>query len=969
MYHGSGKTSTVEPSAAQRRVHQCIFTTASHFLRSGLVTSGEKAIQNYLLEDLHNYGGGGGHALPLGLRAGVPELAAQVELSQVLKEFDPTLAEQVEHPSSLLYPAKERPRRIPKPFCKLDASYPEYVKRNTRAGLQVLMPKRRIYKIKGRPLYSGAFAVAKNQEEDRAISALCPLNALVDPRKLWKPRFAIMSAMRCMRLEPFKLLRVYKKDARHFFHFLRIGHRWSKYMAHPPLRPTHQHDEHFPVHRGVPMGFTAAAAWAQAYNEAKAKEVGLPAQSRLIDTQPPPSSFPIWGSILDDVWALEECDSYDDPPTTGSKWLADISAAWTRDGVVEHEKKAVEGVSKEEIQGVMVDGVRGCLGVSLQKRGILFEAGMYLLAQQRPLVGEVDRWLGKLSFALSFKACARAVLQDIYTWLAEHRGKSIRARLWPSVRAEIVVSMALIPFLEVDLRAAWSSRVEASDAAPGGHGRAWANMESGLVSEVARLSSHKGVYTNLRTEFGVSLDEQGQCPMQQVKLPISSYQWKTAAREGGYKHITVEEAVALNWSLLSRLQRPTECGQRVLHLVDSAAVTGAYKKGRSASRQLNGCCRQACAIICCSGIDPYFSWVPTDENPADEPSSRHGIRAIGVRTVQPKPAHLQQVSKPHGVDNAHWKDEHPWLKKLLDSQLAESTPAAYCDELPKVFLHLCSGPPRKGDFVDEIIRRARRQGEGVVAVRLDPIIDPTLDLTDGKVVSFIRDLITLDRVYGMLCSPPCSTWSRARHVPLQKCGQQGPRPLRSRINPWICLPQRTPKEVAACNLGSALLLACVYLLGFCRRWRAFEHPRDPGTEPFPSFFSSTASDLLRQQHMRDVVFDQCRFGAAARKPTQLLLNKDDHVQAFHLKFCKHHKHDPHIGVDKHGNFKTAPLAKYPHSLCSQLADLAWNYSTSSFEARNHGVWENVFQAAAFPVEHPADQVATAVHQRNQQFQG
>ena len=754
MYHGSGKISTVEPSAAQRRVHQCIFSTASHFLRSGLVTSGEKAIQNYLLEDLHNYGGGGGHALPLGLRAGVPELAAQVDLSQVLKEFDPTLAEQVEHPSSLLYPAKERPRRIPKPFCKLDASYPEYVKRNTRAGLQVLMPKRRIYKIKGRPLYGGAFAVAKNQEEDRAISALCPLNALVDPRKLWKPRFAIMSAMRCMRLEPFKLLRVYKKDARHFFHFLRIGHRWSKYMAHPPLRPTPQHDERFPVHRGVPMGFTAAAAWAQAYNEAKAKEVGLPEQSRLIDTQPPPSSFPIWGSILDDVWALEECDSYDDPPATGSKWLADISAAWTRDGVVEHEKKAVEGVSKEEIQGVMVDGVRGCLGVSLQKRGILFEAGMYLLAQQRPLVGEVDRWLGKLSFALSFKACARAVLQDIYTWLAEHRGKSIRARLWPSVRAEIVVSMVLIPFLEVDLRAAWSSRVEASDAAPGGHGRAWTNMESELVSEVARLSSHKGVYTNLRTEFGVSLDEQGQCPMQQVKLPISSYQWKTAAREGGYKHITVEEAVALNWSLLSRLQRPTECGQRVLHLVDSAAVTGAYKKGRSASRQLNGCCRQACAIICCSGIDPYFTWVRTDENPADEPSSRHGIRAIGVRTVQPKPAQLQQVSKPRGVDNAHWGDEHPWVKNLLDSQLAVSTPTAYCDALPKIFLHLCSGPPRKGDFVDEIIRRARRQGEGVVAIRIDPIIDPTLDLTDGKVVSFIRDLILLDRVYGFYAVPP-----------------------------------------------------------------------------------------------------------------------------------------------------------------------------------------------------------------------
>ena len=56
------------------------------------------------------------------------------------------------------------------------------------------------------------------------------------------------------------------------------------------------------------MGFTAAASWAQAYNEAKAVEVGLPQDRRLIDDKPPPKQFPIWGSILDDVWALDEVD-------------------------------------------------------------------------------------------------------------------------------------------------------------------------------------------------------------------------------------------------------------------------------------------------------------------------------------------------------------------------------------------------------------------------------------------------------------------------------------------------------------------------------------------------------------------------------------------------------------------------------------------------------------------------------------
>ena len=97
------------------------------------------------------------------------------------------------------------------------------MKRNARAGLQVLKPLKKIYKFKGKPLFSSAFAVAKNAEEDRAISALCPLNALVDTGKMWKPRFAIMSSIRAMHISPERCLRVYKKDARHFFTTSELG--------------------------------------------------------------------------------------------------------------------------------------------------------------------------------------------------------------------------------------------------------------------------------------------------------------------------------------------------------------------------------------------------------------------------------------------------------------------------------------------------------------------------------------------------------------------------------------------------------------------------------------------------------------------------------------------------------------------------------------------------------------------------
>ena len=978
MYSGCSSVSRVEPTLAQTRVHQCIFSTVCSFLRSGLLTSGEEQIKEYLLESVH-YNGAGGQAQPLGLRAGVPDHAAVVDLKGVLDRYDKGLAEQVEHPSSLLFPKKLRPKHIPKPFCKLHETYPEYVKRNVKAGLQTLMPRKSIYKFKGRPLYSGAFAVPKNSEEDRAISALCPLNALVNPAKLWKPRFAIMPMMRTLQISPGKSLRIYKKDARHFFHFLRIGRRWRKYMAHPPLKATPQFSEMFPTHAGVPMGFTAAASWAQAYNEAKAVSVSLPPDSRLIDSQPPPPTFPIWGSILDDIWAIDECDTIDDPPGIASKWMQDMADGWKEDGVVEHEKKAVNGVHKEEVQGVMIDGSHGWLGVSREKRAQLFQAGMYLLAQRRPLVGEVDRWLGKLSFALSFRPCARSILQDIYTWLAQHRGICKRAKLWPSVRSEMLVSLLFIPFMQSNLRSTWCSRVEASDAAPGGHGRAWTQMSETLVAEAARLCSHKGVYTNLESDFGIALNDKGECPMQQVSMPLHQYKWSTAARKGGYKHITLEEAIALNWSLHDRLKRPSELGQRVLHLVDSAAAAGAYKKGRSASRKLNGCCRQACAIICASGIDPYFVWVPTDQNPADEPSSRHGIRAAQQRTVQPKPHHVVTCDDSAKLQSSLPKHPKPttcedvWVRKLVHLGLAQTSRVCSPASLPEVFIHLCSGPRRVGDVCDWVIRQANLDSRAVVAIRIDPCIDSSLSLVNGEVVLNIEHLICSGRLLGILASPPCSTWSRARHVPLSsRHGVQtiGPRPLRSRTDPWVCLADRSKSEIDACSLGSCILLACVYLLGLAHYcWRGLEHPKDPGCEPFPSFFATTACALLQDQGMKSICFDQCRFGAMARKPTQMLVSKSPLVGRLAGHFCNHVWHPPHIGMSSAGGFMTSPLAAYHSDFCLELATLAGRYPRGALDPTHHEQWRVTFEAAAFPFEHPTKQIPSALSKRSVSFQG
>jgi len=880
LFAGAQCGSRLKPSAVQQRIHGIIFDSVVQLLRGGVSASGERQIGDFLRESQHAYWTVGGHCLPLGLKAGVPEKAAVVDLFDVLQKFDMKIAKQVQHPGELLLPRKLRPSRLPRPFCKLDSSYRDYVRRNCQAGLQKLKPLKTIYKVKGKPLYGGAFAVAKNADEDRAISALCPLNALVDVDKLWVPKFAIMPAMRAMTLATGHKLRVYKKDARHFFHFLKIGKRWEKFMAHPPLKAQDGHAEKFPVHLGVPMGFTAAAAWAQAYNEQKAREAGLPAESRLVDGRPPPKGFPIWGSILDDVWAIEE-----DPPAdraVGQEWLQRVSDLWAEDGLAEHIKKAVVGSTCEEVQGAMVDGIGGWVGVSRQKRMSVLEAGLYLVSQRRPLVGAVDRWIGKFSFALGFRSCARSILQDEYSWLDIHRKGSKRAWLWPAVRNEMIMACILLPFLQTNLRAQWCSRVECSDAAPGGHGRAWATLPVDLVAEAARLCTNKGVYTNISTEYGVELNSDGICPLQQVRLPFDKYKWQIVAKPGGYRHITFEEAAALNWSLLDRLKHPKELHSKVLQGVDSAAAAGAYKKGRSASRALNGLCRQACAIICCGDLEPFLAWVPTGENPADAPSSLYGIRAGAVQTKpaarEPRPTAVFNVSSFSRDENetttVHWAKEHETLKRWVAGGLCEqSVDAIYQEGLPQIFIHVCSGPRRRGDYIDQCMKLARQNYQQCLGLRIDPSIDPRLDILNGSLVILIRQLIDEGRLGGLLCTPPCGTWSRVRHVPLNR-GCAGPRPLRTRDAPLTCISDRSMKEHKACETGTRIATACVYLVGLALEhfiWTALVHPQDPGLDPFPSVFHLPMADLLRKFGARDICLDQCQFGSPVRKPTQMLV--------------------------------------------------------------------------------------------------
>eukprot|EP00959_Pyramimonas_sp_CCMP1952_P083798 1752360-Pyramimonas_sp.AAC.1 len=85
------------------------------------------------------------------------------------------------------------------------------------------------------------------------------------------------------------------------------------------------------------------------------------------------------------------------------------------------------------------------------------------------------------------------------------------------------------------------------------------------------------------------------------------------------------------------------------------------------------------------------------------------------------------------------------------------------------------------------------------------------------------------RVGGVLCGPPCETWSRARHLPpIQRRGRP-PRPLRSASSLWG-LSYLNRREEEQVKMGNRLHRAQLLHMYACATYGIpgmLEHPIEP----------------------------------------------------------------------------------------------------------------------------------------------
>lgn len=209
---------------------------------------------------------------------------------------------------------------------------------------------------------------------------------------------------------------VTKRDARHYYHKLRVGEAWRPWLALPSVEqravqefvpPDVEPEEAvYPCQVTAPMGWAPSAAFVQAVTDRATRD--LPPNRRVRPDEPIPDTFPLWGSIIDDMWVVEEADEREHPD--GPKWLRRAVTHWEADGVEVNASKDVDAEPNHEVQGYFVNSATGSIGVALTKRAALFEAILEVTAVEVPLFCEVERLVGKLGFVHSARAPLRSIL-------------------------------------------------------------------------------------------------------------------------------------------------------------------------------------------------------------------------------------------------------------------------------------------------------------------------------------------------------------------------------------------------------------------------------------------------------------------------------------------------------------------------------------------------------------------------------
>ena len=233
-----------------------------------------------------------------------------------------------------------------------------------------------------------------------------------------------------------------------------------------------------------------------------------------------------------------------------------------------------------------------------------------------------------------------------------------RTRLWWSCRQECMVVVGILPLIISNIARPWSPRMVTTDASPTGWGICSSLLDPELVATHGRwnerwrfrrlspdewaprkraLALHEAVdpFHDLNTvPLGVFRGNPLCAVPPELRWreregfpeigPTDDWGWKVD-RLGVFKydeHITAKEARVAVWSVAFDMEKVENHHCRMLRLVDNFAVSLSMSKGRAHSHGMLQQTRRLAALNLACDVMCVFRWIPSELNPADEPSRR-----------------------------------------------------------------------------------------------------------------------------------------------------------------------------------------------------------------------------------------------------------------------------------------------------------------------------------------------------------
>ena len=502
-------------------------------------------------------------------------------------------------------------------------------------------------------LECGLFSIPKDAERDRLIMDARPANLCENSEDRWVRSLGSLQQFQHFFLEDHQRLVMHCEDIRDFYHAFIIGEqRCIRNALRTTVTPSEvrhlqcftreleDEAELIPALSTMAMGDTNSVAFGQAAHLSLLLRTGAFELEDFISLKLRPSRKS-WhcGVMIDDFIlfeALEKTEPLDEG--AGRAKVQAVRDAYETAGLPRHPGKAVSCSTDAEFWGAQFDGEAGQARPNLKRLIPLAHVILKVVELKHATVGLLEVLAGSLVSAFQMRRRTMSVLEEIY---AAQRGRERNeiVRLSPQLLDELMTSVAMLPAVVLDFRIKPADRLIASDSSEVAEAAVCADVTPAFTLEAQRHALQKGLWNRLLGSGQAYLREKGQLP-EDEELPQENYDmhflWREAVETLQFqqfgkvrnrrrrKHINLGEvSAALAAEKLHGLQQPDTF---YIHLQDSQVSLACLVKGRSSSHQINCLLRQSLADHLSSNVRPFYGYVRSKLNPADDPTRAASLR-------------------------------------------------------------------------------------------------------------------------------------------------------------------------------------------------------------------------------------------------------------------------------------------------------------------------------------------------------